>query len=219
MAAPQKPQGSTLDRLGALGKILLTLFFLGLVVGAYFMIFYADLDGQINQEVQKVSKMETELRKSEEARGAYQKDSDEKTKCELAEGESKKVLPDDPETPALLLALQGVATVAGVKLTAWTPQEEFPLEFYTKVPMKLTVTGRFHQLARFFHGVGQLDRVTNMENIVIKSLAKSKEDENSDLSVECLATAFRANAAVAAAAAAPGAAPAPAPKPAAPGGH
>jgi type IV pilus assembly protein PilO len=216
MAAPQKPQGSTLDRLGALGKILLTLFFLGLVGGAYFMIFYADLDGQINQEVQKVSKLETDLRKSEEARSAYQKDLDEKAKCELAEGESKKVLPDDPETPALLLALQSVATVAGVKLTAWTPQEESPLEFYTKVPMKLTVSGRFHQLARFFHGVGQLDRVTNMENITIKSLAKTKEEENADLSVECLATAFRANTAPAAPAPPAGAPP---PKPAAPGGH
>lgn len=220
MAAPQKNQGSLLDRLGALGKFLITIFLLVLVAGGYFIIFYADLDGQINQETQKVARLETELRQSEEAKAAYQKDLDERAKCESAENETKKVLPDEAETPALLQAIQGVATIAGVKLTSWSPQDETPMEFYSKVPMKLTISGRFHQVARFFHGVGQLDRVTNMENIVIKSLAKSREDETPDIAVECLATAFRANA-PAQPAAPRGPAPAGSAAPAAPkgGGH
>jgi type IV pilus assembly protein PilO len=56
--------------------------------------------------------------------------------------------------------------------------------------MKLSLTGRYHQIAKFFHGVGQLDRVINMENI---SLVDPKPDgEDIVVKVEALATAFRA---------------------------
>ena len=54
-----------------------------------------------------------------------------------------QILPDESETPAFLSALQSVATVAGVNLTSWTPQEELPFEYFAKVPMKLTIRGKF----------------------------------------------------------------------------
>jgi type IV pilus assembly protein PilO len=56
--------------------------------------------------------------------------------------------------------------------------------------MKVSLTGRYHQIAKFFNGVGQLDRVINMENI---SLTDPKpEGEDVVVKVEALATAFRA---------------------------
>jgi type IV pilus assembly protein PilO len=56
--------------------------------------------------------------------------------------------------------------------------------------MKLTLRGRYHQVAKFFHGVGQLDRVINMENIALTE--PKKEGEDIVVKVEALATAFRA---------------------------
>ena len=56
--------------------------------------------------------------------------------------------------------------------------------------MKVSLTGRYHQIAKFFNGVGQLDRVINMENI---SLTDPKPDGTDVVvKVEALATAFRA---------------------------
>jgi type IV pilus assembly protein PilO len=62
-------------------------------------------------------------------------------------------------------------------------------QFYAKVPMRLSLTGRFHQIAKFFYGVGQLDRIINIEDI---DLGKPKL-VNEDIVIEatCLATAFR----------------------------
>ena len=54
--------------------------------------------------------------------------------------------------------------------------------------MKLEIEGRFHQLAKFFYSVGQLDRIINMENISITD-PKEKGDEV-ELKVSALATAF-----------------------------
>jgi type IV pilus assembly protein PilO len=56
--------------------------------------------------------------------------------------------------------------------------------------MTIELTGRFHQIAKFFYGMGQNDRIMNMENI---SLSNPKVvDQDIYLTVEGLATAFRA---------------------------
>src|SRR4029078_9008224 len=108
--------------------------------------------------------------------------------------EQKKVLPDESETPAFLSSLQGSAIVAGVNFTSWSPTEEVPQDFYAKVPMKVTLTGKFHQVAKFFYSVGQIDRIINVENIQMKMSATRDKNAAADaeVSVECLATAFRA---------------------------
>ena len=86
-----------------------------------------------------------------------------------------------------------MATIAGVNLTSWSPLDESVGEFYAKVPMKLTLAGKFHQVAKFFHGVGQLDRIINIENIQAKVAAvAAKNADEVDIVVDCLATAFRA---------------------------
>ena len=64
-----------------------------------------------------------------------------------------------------------------------------PQEFFSKVPMKLTLKGRFHQVVKFFHGVGQQDRIINIENITITD--PEVRDDDIYVKVEALATAFR----------------------------
>ncbi|MGC4091902.1 MAG: type 4a pilus biogenesis protein PilO [Polyangiaceae bacterium] len=66
-----------------------------------------------------------------------------------------------------------------------------PDKFYARIPMRVELSGRFHQIEKFFYGVGQLDRVINIENI--SSLTDPKVvGEDLVLKAEGLATAFRA---------------------------
>jgi type IV pilus assembly protein PilO len=208
-----KPQpaagGSALDRLSPVAKFGLGFLFFFLVGVVYFVIFHGDLETEIESAQNAQHGLEAQLDKAETSKAEYQKDLDEKTRREQLALEQKKILPDDPETPAFLAALQGVATLSGVNLTSWSPIEEQPQEFYAKVPMKLTLVGKFHQVAKFFHGVGQLDRIINVEDIRIKT-PKVNGDEV-QVEVECLATAFRSSRpGEQAAKRRPGAAPAPA---------
>src|SRR5262245_9838289 len=93
--------------------------------------------------------------------------------------------------PAFLQALQNTATISGAELTSWAPADEIPQEFYARVPMKLTLKGKFHQIAKFIYTVGQLDRIINIENIQMKNPV-AKDGDEVVVEVECLATAFRA---------------------------
>ena len=68
------------------------------------------------------------------------------------------MLPTEPEAATFLSALQSVSNISGIDLKAWSPMEEIPQTFYAKVPMKLQITGRFHQIAKFVYEVGKQDR-------------------------------------------------------------
>ena len=184
------PAGSALDRLPTAAKLGLGIAFVVLLGAVYFVLFYSDVDGQITAALSKRATLEKQLGQAKSSEEAYQKDLDEKTVREQRAREQKKLLPDENETPAFLSGIQGVATISGVNLTAWSPTEDVPQQFFAKVPMKLALNGKYHQVAKFFHGVGQLDRIINVEDIRMK-IVKS-ENEDFIVEVDCLATAFRA---------------------------
>lgn len=179
--------GSALDRLPPIAKVGVGFLFAFLIGVLYFVVFYSDVDTDLTNARRSEKGLRQQLTEAEKSREEYQKDADEKTRREQQAREQKKILPDDPEMPAFLATIQDVATVSGVNLNSWSPTEQIPEQFYAKVPMKLTIGGKFHQVVKFFHGVGQQDRIINVEDIRIR---KEKPDAE-EVAVECRVTAFR----------------------------
>ena len=183
-------QESTLNRLPMIAKVGIGIGVLGLVLVAYFVLFYGDLASSIKAAQSRETKLRADLAEARKGEFAYQKDLQELTEKRQREGEWQKILPAKTEYPSFLSSLQSVANVSGVSLGAWTPQAEIPEAYYARVPMQLEVTGRYHQVAKFFYGVGQLRRIINMENISVTEPKNQGEDIL--VKVEVLATAFRA---------------------------
>jgi type IV pilus assembly protein PilO len=159
-----------------------------LVAGAYYLLLYSDVSDQISKQQKQSQALKTELGQMKQAEIAYQKDLAELNERKQHQRELNLILPETTEHPAFLSSLQNVANVSGVTLQAWTPQEEVLQKFYAKVPMKLTLVGRYHQVAKFFYGVGQLDRIINVENIALSNPKPGVDEVR--LKVDCLATAF-----------------------------
>jgi type IV pilus assembly protein PilO len=181
---------SVLSKLPTLAKVGIGALFVVLIGVAYFVVFYGDLASSITAEKSREEKLRSELSTARQNEFSYQKDLAELSDRQQRQRELVKILPTDTEYPAFLSAVQNVANVSGIALTAWSPLPEEPDQFYSRVPMKLSLTGRYHQVAKFFHGVSQLDRVINMENI---TLTDPKPDgEDIVVKVDALATAFRA---------------------------
>jgi type IV pilus assembly protein PilO len=179
---------SALSRLNLPAKIGIGAALLALAAVVYFVVFYGDLATTIKAEEQHETQLRSDLNEAKKAQHAYQLDLAELADRQQRQRELNKILPATTEYPAFLSAVQSVANVAGVNLTAWTPQDEAPDKFYARVPMKLDMVGHFHQLAKFFYNVGQLDRIINMENISI--LEPTKKGDEVYLHVTALATAF-----------------------------
>lgn len=181
---------SALARMPLPGRIAISAGLLILGGLAYYVVFYTEVSGQIEQEVARRGKLEGDLRAAKKAEEAYQKDYEELAKRRERRRELAKVLPTEAKSPAFLLAVQSVANSSGVELTSWTPQPEVKKEYYARIPMRISMKGRFHQIARFLYGVGQSDRIMNVENISLRSPVV--EDEDVYVTAEGLATAFRA---------------------------
>lgn len=157
---------------------------------AYYVLFYSDVQGQIDSAISQRSQLERDLTAAKAAEKAYQTDLEELARRRERERELNKVLPASTEYPAFLSAVQSVANSTGVELIAWSPQPEVKEQYYSRVPMSIELQGRFHHIAKFFYGIGQSDRIMNIENIVLS--APKVVDQDVYLSVRGLATAFRA---------------------------
>jgi len=157
---------------------------------AYYVLFFSDIAGQIETTKAARFQLDSQLTAAREAEQAYQKDLEELARRRERERELNKILPSTTEYPAFLSAVQSVANATGVDLIAWSPQPEVKEQYYARVPMTIELEGRFHQIAKFFYGIGQSDRIMNMENITLSN--PRVVDQDVYLSVEGLATAFRA---------------------------
>lgn len=180
----------SLNKLGATTKIGVVSGVLVLGAAAYYLLFYDDLAKSIERAKSTEKTLHSDLATARQNEFAYQRDLAELTERQQRQNQLAKVLPNSTEYPAFLSSLQNVSNVSGVALIAWVPQPEVMDKFYARVPMRLDLEGRFHQIAKFFYGVGQLDRIINMENI---SMTDPKEvDKDYVVKVTALATAFRA---------------------------
>jgi type IV pilus assembly protein PilO len=179
---------ASLNRYPRLSKVGVGTLFAGLVAVAYSVILYDEVAEEIAKQKRQEQSLRTDLAQVRRAEFDYHKALAELTDRQQRQRDLNKILPETTEYPAFLSAVQGVANISGVALQAWTPQEEVAQKFFARVPMRLTLAGKFHQVAKFFYGVGQLDRIINIENI---SLTQPKaQNEELILKVDCLATAF-----------------------------
>jgi type IV pilus assembly protein PilO len=179
---------SSLSRLAATAKAAITIGALALFGAGYYFLFHSDIENDVTVAEQTGITLATDLNAAREAEQAYQKDLAELAEREQRQKELNQILPANTEYPQFLSAVQSAANDSGVSLSAWTPRERVPEKYYARVPMKLELTGRFYQIARFFYNVGQLDRIINMEDISMTD--PRVVDDEMVLRAEALATAF-----------------------------
>jgi type IV pilus assembly protein PilO len=184
------PNTSALAKLPLWGKFAVGAGISLLAVGAYWFIFYSDTAQHIEGAERTKKSLRDELAQQQQAEASYFADRDELALREQRARELNKVLPPDAETDAFLSSVQTASNAAGINLTAYSPLDEVGQAFYSKVPMRLEMSGKFQQIAKFAYELGKSDRIINVENIELVE-PKLIGDEMI-LKGRCLATAFHA---------------------------
>ena len=77
-------------------------------------------------------------------------------------------LPNKTEIESLLTDISQTGIASGLEIEFFKPEGLSPKEFYAEFPIKLRVTGRFHQFGKFVSGVAALPRIVTMRDIIIK---------------------------------------------------
>jgi type IV pilus assembly protein PilO len=181
--------------MAAKGLILLLLIAV-LTVAYYFALHMSVADaissaearhGQLQQEVQNLERREQE----------YLRLTQELADREGIDRRNKRTLPQKAEIAAFLQDLNRLAELSGLRIRTVEPRPEEAQDLYVRIPVSLKLTGRYHQLMKFFYSVSRLDRAINIENISLGSPRREGDELLLDVSVR--ATTFRRPSAPAAA--------------------
>ena len=97
-------------------------------------------------------------------------------------------LPGKTEVPSLLIDISQTGLAAGLQEKLFQPEPEQKKDFYAELPIKIRLTGSYHQFAEFVSGIAALPRIVTLHDIDVKSDNKDAYDQ---LSLELTAKTYR----------------------------
>ncbi len=98
-------------------------------------------------------------------------------------------LPEKNEVPSLLVDISQVGVGAGLEEKLFQPAaNEVKKDFYAELPIKIRLTGSYHQMGEFVSGIAALPRIVTLDGISIKPDNKDAYDQ---LSLELTAKTYR----------------------------
>jgi len=140
----------------------------GLVAGAGY---YLDTQDQV-ADLQGVQKEELRLRQEFEKKQAKAANLDayrqQLAEMEESFGTMLRQLPDKTEVAALLVDVSQTGLAAGLEFELFQPLGEIPREFYAELPIKLRVTGEYHEFGEFISGLASLPRIVTIHDVVMQ---------------------------------------------------
>lgn len=103
-------------------------------------------------------------------------------------GTMLRQLPGKTEIPSLIVDISQTGLAAGLQEKLFVPQAEVPRDFYAEKPIKIRLTGGYHEIGNFVSGIAALPRIVTLHDIVI---TPEKEQEFDGLSMEVTAKTYR----------------------------
>ena len=97
-------------------------------------------------------------------------------------------LPGKTEVPNLLVDISQTGLSAGLEEKLFQPQVEQRKDFYAELPIRIRLTGSYHQFGQFVSGIAALPRIVTLHDIQITTASKDSYD---NLSLELTAKTYR----------------------------
>jgi type IV pilus assembly protein PilO len=99
-------------------------------------------------------------------------------------------LPSKTEVEDLLVDISQTGLSSGVEFQLFEPQAERQIEFYAELPIKMKMTGTFHEFGNFVSGIAALPRIVTLHNITI-TRGKGKSGKDDKLTMDVIAKTYR----------------------------
>lgn len=103
-------------------------------------------------------------------------------------GTMLRQLPGETEIPSLIVDISQTGLAAGLQEKLFEPQSEIPRDFYAEKPIKISLSGGYHEIANFVSGVAALPRIVTLHDIRI---SPSNAEEFDNLTMEVTAKTYR----------------------------
>ncbi len=137
--------------------------------------YYLDTNDQL-ERLTREQTTEQELRSSLEVkqRKAANLEAYRNQLAEMKEsfGAMLRQLPNKTEVGSLLVDVSQTGLANGLEFELFQPEDELAKDFYAELPIRIRVTGNYHDFGRFISGLAALPRIVTIHDVQIADLAK-----------------------------------------------
>jgi type IV pilus assembly protein PilO len=169
-----------------IGAVVLWLVVLTLVLGYFFV--WTTESPVLNQYQQEEQKLRQEFRTKHAQAVNLSIYKQQLSDIERTFGALLRQLPGRTEVPNLLVEISQTGLSAGLQEKLFQPGPEVKKDFYAELPIKIRLSGSYHQFGQFVSGIAALPRIVTLHDIEIKPDGKPGYD---NLTLDLTAKTYR----------------------------
>ena len=151
--------------------------------------FFLDVKKQ-SAKLQRAEKEEVTLKQEFESKQAKAVNLDaykqQLKDIEESFGAMLRQLPSKTEVEGLLVDISQTGLASGIEFQLFKPEGEKYIDFYAELPIKMKMTGTYHEFGNFVSGVAALPRIVTLHDISI-----TKDQKSDRLTMEVTAKTYR----------------------------
>jgi type IV pilus assembly protein PilO len=160
-----------------------------LLTVANFLFFVNPVEAAIAQQQARQRALDAQLQEKSEIAQNLNERRREMDVLQQKLDEALSELPEQADVDELLAQLNDVGRKSGLEIATVEPTPEQPAQIYVKIPIRMSVTGNYNEVALFLQEVANMRRIVNVNNIRLGS--PQVRNEKVVLNADFIATAFR----------------------------
>ena len=167
--------------------VIVIVFFLVTGLGIYWFV-VKDKAPQLERAQNEEQELRLTFENKQRKAANYDAYKAQLTQIEQSFGTMLRQLPGETEIPSLIVDISQTGLAAGLQEKLFVPQGEIPKDFYAEKPIKIRLTGGYHEIGNFVSGIAALPRIVTLHDINITPEQKGSFDK---LSLEVMAKTYR----------------------------
>ena len=167
--------------------VIVIVFFLVTGLGIYWFV-VKDKAPQLERAQNEEQELRLTFENKQRKAANYDAYKAQLTQIEQSFGTMLRQLPGETEIPSLIVDISQTGLAAGLQEKLFVPQGEIPKDFYAEKPIKIRLTGSYHEIGNCVSGIAALPRIVTLHDINITPEQKGSFDK---LSLEVMAKTYR----------------------------
>ncbi|CAI3786711.1 hypothetical protein AHFPHNDE_00350 [Pseudomonas sp. MM227] len=172
-------------------KVIAGVLLMALILGLGYNFHISDLEAQLQQQADQETALKEQFSTKAFQAANLETYTEQMQEMETSFGAMLRQLPSDTEVPGLLEDITRTGLGSGLEFEEIKLLPEVTQQFYIELPIQISVTGTYHDLATFVSGVASLPRIVTLHDFEVKPV--DPKASNSQLRMSILAKTYRYN--------------------------
>ncbi len=164
------------------------LFFVALALLLSYLLVWQDKDPQLEQKRSEERALRETFRSKHLKAVNLDVYQQQLQDIERSFGALLRQLPGKTEVPSLLVDISQTGLAAGLEEKLFQPSPEEKKDFYAELPIKIRLTGSYHDFGEFVSGIAALPRIVTLHQIEIRP---DKSNAYDQLTLDLIARTYR----------------------------